>query len=64
MKAKYQLKLEDKINEFLEDVCDDYTNENPGFFHDDLTSQMADAAANVMDAAFDAQKYANDNGTK
>ena len=60
MKAKYLAKLENKIQEFINDICEEYSNEYDGYYPDNIVEQMAIAAAIVLDMAFESQKFADE----
>ena len=57
MKSKYLSILEEKMQDFIEEICEDFNMEHDGYWHDNLTNQMATAAAMVLDSAFDGQEY-------
>ena len=57
MKVKYLVKLEEKMDEFIESTCKDWSYDYGGIYHAELVEQMALAAAQVIDAAFMSQEF-------
>ena len=60
MKTKLRASLEGKIEEWINQICEEHSNESGGYYHPGLSHQMAVAAAIVFDASFDAQEFAEE----
>ncbi len=58
MKANLLWRLEKKMDDFINEIAEKELNEYEGYYHPELAEQMAEAAAQVFDASFMAQEYA------
>jgi hypothetical protein len=59
MKSKYMAKLEKHMEDFINDECEEMSEDDAEdcFFYDDLSVDMAKAAEAIFDASMKAQKF-------